>query len=89
MTIWGFAIAAWGPLAGIVPALTCLAAAWLLRSWVGLVVTSVVYVVIGGIMWVLAVSDALNLNYVWAIVLPGVVLAALGTALGMYLSRSR
>lgn len=89
LTIWGFAIAAWGPLAGIVPALTCLAAAWLLRSWVGLVVTSVVYVVIGGIMWVLAVSDSLNLNYVWAIVLPGVVLAALGTALGMYLSRSR
>ena len=89
LVIWGFAIVAWGPLAGIVPALTCLVAGWLLRSWLGFAVTSVVYVVAGGGMWILAGGGGLNAEYVWAIVLPGVALAALGTVLGMYLSRSQ
>ena len=89
LVIWGFAIAAWGPLAGIVPALTCLVAGWLLRSWLGFAVISVVYVVAGGIMWILAGGGSLSLDYGLAIVLPGVALAALGTILGMYLIRSR
>lgn len=69
------------------PALTCLAAGWLLRSWVGLVVVSVVYVVAGAVMWVLSGGGDLNGNYVLAIVLPGVALAAIGTAIGMYRAR--
>ena len=85
--IWGFAVAAWGPLVGIIPALTCLVAAWLLRSWVGLIVAAVVYVGAGAIMWVLAVSGGLNLEYVWAIVLPGIAMAAIGTAISMYQAR--
>lgn len=84
LVIWGFAIAAWGPLAGIVPALTCLVAGWLLRSWLGLIVTSVVYVGAGAVMWILAGGGGLNVEYVLAIVLPGVALAAIGTAIGMY-----
>ena len=64
VVVWGFAIAAWGPVAGIVPALTCRASGWLLRSWLGGIVTSVVYVVAGGIMWILAGAGSLNLDYV-------------------------
>ncbi len=89
LVIWGFAIASWGPVAGIVPALTCLVAGWLLRSWVGFIVTSVVYVAAGAVMWTLAGGGGLNGEYVLAIALPGVALAVLGTAIGMYLTRPR
>ena len=85
--IWGFAVAAWGPLVGVIPALTCLVAAWLLRSWTGLLVASVVYIGAGAVMWILAVSGSLNIEYVWAIALPGVVLAALGAAISLYHAR--
>ncbi len=87
LVVWGFAIAAWGPLAGIVPALTCLVAAWLLRSWVGLAVVSVVYVGAGALMWILTGGGDINANFMWAIVLPGVVMAVIGTTIGM--SRAR
>lgn len=78
-----------GPVVGIIPALTCLVAGWLLRSWIGFIVTSVVYVAASAVMWIMAVGGGLNAEYVLAIVLPGVALAALGTAIGMYLTRSR
>lgn len=89
VVIWGFAVAFWGPVVGIIPALTCLVAGWLLRSWIGFIVTSVVYVAASAVMWIMAVGGGLNAEYVLAIVLPGVALAALGTAIGMYLTRSR
>ncbi len=73
-------------------AATCLLAGWLLRSWWGLVVVPVVYVAValgrltsfGG-----GVSDwpTTIVMFVLVIVLPAVVMSAIGTAIGMYRAR--
>ncbi len=91
--IAGFGVAGGGVLAvlvAIVPALTCLAAGWLLGSWWGFIASAAVYVVASAGMWVLAVGGGpagmafLTVGFILYVVVPGVVLAAIGTALGMY-----
>lgn len=94
--IAGFGLAAGGIVAvlfAILSALTCLVAGWLLRSWLGLAAAAAVYVVASAVMWVLAVGGGPAGMAFWTgafalyVVLPGVVLAALGTAFGMYTAR--
>ena len=92
----GFGVAASGSnillqmLVGAIPALTCLAAGWLLRSWVGLVVAAVVYIAVSAVAWVLFVGGGPSGMAFWttefavAAVLPGVVMSAVGAAIGMY-----
>jgi hypothetical protein len=89
--IAGFGVAAGGLVAvlfGILPALTCLVAGWLLRSWWGLVATAVVYIAVSAVMWVLAVGGGpdgmafLTVTFALYVVLPGVALSAIGTAIG-------
>lgn len=92
---WGVA---WGsPLVAVVsaavPALTCLVAGWLLRSWWGLVAAVVVYVAVSALMWVLIGGGGpggmafLTIGFALYVVLAGVVMAAIGTAIGMYRAR--
>ncbi len=75
-------------LVAALPAVTCLVAGWLLRSWWGLVAAAVVYVAVGVPIWVLFVSNfPLPVEFVWYVVLPAVVMSAIGTAIGMYRAR--
>lgn len=73
----------------IVPATTCLLAGWLLRSWWGLVVAPVLYVGAVALMLVLFIGIAgqLPIEFAWYVVLPAVVMSAIGTAIGMYRAR--
>lgn len=102
--IYGFAVAAAGlkigqamdmtttlivMLVAAVPALTCLIAGWLLRSWAGLIMAAVVYVAVTAIMWVLAIGGGPGDMTFWTIEfalyvgLPALVMSVIGTALGM------
>src|SRR5512146_1431386 len=55
---WGLAggLSLIAVVAAIVPAVTCLVAAWLLRTWMGAAAAAGVYVVVSAVMWVLAVG---------------------------------
>lgn len=84
---WGNALIA--TLAAIVPAVTCLVAAWLLRLWWGLAAVAVVYVAVSALMWGLAIVgvgdvQAWITSFPLYVVLPGVVMAAIGTFIGRY-----
>lgn len=92
----GFGIAGGGLVAAlfaVLPALTCLVAGRLLGSWFGFIATAGVYVAASAVMWVLAVGGGPAGMAFWSgefalfVVLPGFLLAAVGTALGMYRSR--
>ncbi len=80
-------------LVAAVPAVTCLVAGWLLRSWTGLFAATGVYVVVSAFMWVLAIGGGpggmtfLTGEFALYVVLPGVVLSAIGTLIGMSLVR--
>lgn len=88
-----FATMALATLVAAVPALPCLLAGWLLRSWLGMVAAAVVYIAVSAVMWVLAIGGGPSGMTFWtvgfalAVVLPAVVLAAIGTAIGMYRTR--
>ena len=77
-------------LAAVPPALTCLAAGWLLRSRRGLVAALVVYIATAALLWVLAVGGGpagmafLSATFALYVVLPAIVFATIGTAIGMY-----
>lgn len=77
-----------GAVSALLPAVTCLVAGWLLRSWRGMVATSVVYVVAAALLWALAIAGVGDLQ-VWLVafplyvVLPGMAMAAIGTVIGM------
>ena len=79
---------------GAIPALTCLAAGWLLQSWTGAVVTEVVYLAVSALMWMLFIVGVGD-TQAWAVAfplyaaLPAVVLGAVGTAIGMALAGRR
>ncbi len=79
---------------GTIPALTCLAAAWLLRSWTGAVAVEVVYLAISALMWMWAIVGVGDIQ-AWAVAfplyaaLPAVVLGAIGTAIGMAVAGRR
>ncbi len=83
-----------GILYAIVLASTCLLAGWLLRSWWGLVVASLVYA--GGAALVsLTFGGGTGDWPIWAvgfllyIILPAIVMSAIGTAIGMHKTRLR
>lgn len=70
-------------LVAAVPALTCLVAGWLLRSWPGMIVAALVYVAASALMWMLAaVGDLVTAEFALYVVLPAVVLSAIGTIIG-------
>lgn len=72
-------------LASILPALTCLAAGWLLRSWWGAIAAAGVYVVVSAVMWVfIGAGGWMSVEFLLYAVLPAVVLASIGTAIAMY-----
>ena len=82
-----------GSIFAIVLAATCLLAGWLLRSWWGFVLVPVVYAGVtfltsigfsglGGIDWAFWTR-----GFALYIVLPAVVMSAIGTAIGMYRAR--
>lgn len=77
----------------VVLSATCLLAGWLLRSWWGLVVTPVVYVAVAAfasmLPWFGGGTDFSGWigGFVLYIVLPAVVMSAIGTAIGMYQAR--
>lgn len=93
---WGLVAAGsnifFGILVGAVPALTCLAAGWLLRSWWGLAATVIVYLAVSALLWVFAIVGAGDVQ-AWLVafplyaVLPAVVMSAIGTAIGMARAR--
>lgn len=80
-------------LLAFLPALTCLAAGWLVRSWWGLIAVPAVYVAISAVMWVLLVGGGpadltfLTADFALYIVVPAVVMAAIGTLIGMFRAR--
>jgi len=76
-----------GAVAAILPAVTCLVAAWLLRSWWGLVAIVVVYAGVSALIWGLFIvgpgdAQAWTVTYPLAVVLPGLVMAAIGAFIG-------
>lgn len=76
-------------LAAVLPAVTCLVAGWLLRSWWGAAAAAGVYVVVSALLWFLAIVgmgdvQAWTVGFPLYVVLPAVVMAAIGTAIGMY-----
>lgn len=93
----GFGMSSGGIVAilfAILPAVTCLVAGWLLGSWWGFIASAAVYVAATAGMWVLAAVGEgaagmafLSAEFALYVVLPGVVLAAIGTALGLYRAR--
>lgn len=93
--VLGFALAYAGStlllamLIAAVPAVTCLVAGWLLRSWQGLVAALVVYLALGAIGWILfgIGSSFLTVEFVLDMVLPAAVMSAIGTAIGMARAR--
>lgn len=76
-------------LAAIVPSVTCLAAGWLLRSWWGMAASVVAYVAVSAVMWYWAIVGAGDIQpwtfqFPLVVVLPGAIMGAIGTAIGMY-----
>lgn len=95
---WGIAFAgsnvALGIAIGAIPALTCLAAGWLLASWARAVVPVIVYLAVSAVMWMLAIVgvgdvQAWAVGFPLSVVLPAVVLGAIGTAIGMAIAGRR
>jgi hypothetical protein len=90
--IFGFGLVG-GPsvvaaLAAVVPALSCLVAGWLLRSW-WVVVPTLVYMGVSAVMWALAdignpAETAFWISFAFYVLLPGLVMALIGTAIGMF-----
>ena len=77
-----------GILFAILFAMTCLLAGWLLRSWWGCVVVSIVYV--GGAALAILLFYPFSLsNLMLYIVLPAVVMSVIGTVIGMHRARRR
>ena len=80
-----------GILAAILLAVTCLLGGWLLRSWWGLVVVPVVYAgipaLVSQLMGGTISGDVWPVGFALYIVLPAVVMSAIGTAIGMYRAR--
>ena len=77
-------------LVAAVPALTCLVAGWLLRSWTGMIVAALVYMAASALMWMLAaVGDLATAEFALYIVMPAVVLGAIGAAIGMAIAGRR
>ncbi|MGE5333777.1 MAG: hypothetical protein ACM3N4_03680, partial [Nitrososphaerota archaeon] len=81
-----------GILVGAVPALACLAAGWLLRSWWGLAATVIVYLAASALLWFFAIVGVGDVQ-AWLVafplyaVLPAVVMSAIGTAIGIARAR--
>lgn len=72
----------------ILPTLMCLVAGWLLRSWWGLVAAPLVYVAISAFLWAaLSIGNPATGEFALYVVLPAVVMAAIGTAIGRYRAR--
>ncbi len=73
----------------LLPALWCLAAGWLLRSWWGLIAAALVYIAVSAPLWyALRIDDpAMTFDFALYVVLPAVVMSAIGTAIGMYRAR--
>ncbi len=71
--------------------LTCLLAAWLLRSWLGFLVTVVAYVAATALILVLLNGGGtlmfVSLGFVLYILVPAVVMSAVGTLIGMLRAR--
>lgn len=80
-------------LLGFLPALTCLAGGWLMHSWWGLIAVPAVYVVVSALMWIPLVGGGpagmtfLTIDFALYVVLPAVVMAAIGTPIGIYRTR--
>jgi len=72
-----------------VPALSCLAAGWLLRSWWGLIASALVYIAISAPLWfrLQIGSPQTSADFVLYVVLPAAVMSLIGTAIGR--SRAR
>jgi len=72
-----------------VPALSCLAAGWLMRSWWGLVAAALVYVVVSAPMWYgLSIgAPSTTFDFALYVVLLAVVMSTVGTLVGR--SRAR
>ncbi len=73
----------------LLPALWCLAAAWQLRSWWGLVVVPLVYALVAAPLWHALSIDApaTTFDFVLYVLVPGAIMSAIGTAIGR--SRAR
>lgn len=75
----------------IVLAAACLLSGWLLRSWWGFVVGSVVYAAVAAFasLWFGGFGDmqVWPVGYVLYILLPALAMSAIGTAIGMYRAR--
>lgn len=71
------------------PALTCLAAGWLMRSWWGMVAASLVYIAVSAPLWhALSIgAPATTPDFALYVVLPAVVMSLIGTTIGR--SRAR
>ena len=71
------------------PALTCLAAGWLMRSWWGMVAASLVYIAVSAPLWhALSIgAPATTPDFALYVVLPAVVMSLIGTSIGR--SRAR
>lgn len=79
-----------GVLNAFVLAATCLMAGWLLRSWWGLVAATVVYAGVAALMAYrfgnggVGLIPVLTAGFVFYIILPAVVMSAIGAAIGMF-----
>lgn len=77
-----------GVLVAALPAVTCLVAGWLLRSWWGMAASVVVYAAVSALLWFLAIVGAGDMQ-AWLVafplyvVAPAVIMAAIGTIIGM------
>lgn len=73
----------------LLPALWCLAAAWQLRSWWGLAAVTLVYALVAAPLWHALSIDAptTTFDFVLYVLVPGVIMSAIGTAVGR--SRAR
>ena len=75
-------------LVGALPALACLAAGWLLRSWPGMLVTVAAYLAVSAVMWILMAIVNAGDAQAWLVsfplfaALPAVVMGVIGVAIG-------
>lgn len=82
-------------LVAALPAVTCLVAGWLLRSWWGLAAAAVVFVAVSALSWVLFVGGGpagmafLTIEFVLFVVVPAIVMSTIGTVLGIYTTGRR
>jgi hypothetical protein len=91
--VFGFLLGGLADLLVAVPAVMCLVAGWLLRSWWGLVAAALVYVAVSALVWVLFVRpgplpvELALYEFARYVMLLAVVMSAIGTAIGMYRAR--